>query len=208
MRFLFCFYVGDKSANNNNRITYVTCFVYSQETKHCGAPCHALFFKENERTILRYWVGSWAAICCASCLFTVSSRNSFKITPAKCQIAPYCEFLVFAMATDIAVTIVVGTVELQFKRNHGASLSDTSRGPQKVILTVNKRVRTSEGCSVTRNIFRTFDQLTGAYLGRYLGKCSQFGANKHPLEKALVSEWFIDLSAANHSFSSESRVSF
>ncbi|XP_031640715.1 frizzled [Contarinia nasturtii] len=41
------------------------------ETKNCGAPCHALFFKENERTILRYWVGSWAAVCCASCLFTV-----------------------------------------------------------------------------------------------------------------------------------------
>lgn len=64
----------------NNRITYfIICSSSSQETKHCGAPCHALFFKENERTILRYWVGSWAAICCASCLFTVISSRFSRI---------------------------------------------------------------------------------------------------------------------------------
>lgn len=46
-----------------------------QEEKNCGAPCHAMFFAESERTVLRYWVGSWAALCCASCLFTVSIYN-------------------------------------------------------------------------------------------------------------------------------------
>lgn len=50
-----------------------------QEEKNCGAPCHAMFFAENERTVLRYWVGSWAALCCASCLFTVSARRMFYI---------------------------------------------------------------------------------------------------------------------------------
>ncbi|XP_070071962.1 frizzled isoform X4 [Drosophila takahashii] len=30
-----------------------------------------MFFPERERTVLRYWVGSWAAVCVASCLFTV-----------------------------------------------------------------------------------------------------------------------------------------
>lgn len=59
---------------NDNTISFHS-FPYLQETKNCGAPCHELFFKENERTILRYWVGSWAAICCASCLFTVKLRT-------------------------------------------------------------------------------------------------------------------------------------
>lgn len=46
-------------------------FFYLQEEKNCGAPCYGMFFAESERTVLRYWVGSWAAVCCASCLFTV-----------------------------------------------------------------------------------------------------------------------------------------
>ncbi|XP_037826251.1 frizzled, partial [Lucilia sericata] len=41
------------------------------DKRDCGAPCHAMFFPEKERTVLRYWVGSWAAVCVASCLFTV-----------------------------------------------------------------------------------------------------------------------------------------
>uniref|UniRef100_A0A182W2D4 Frizzled/Smoothened 7TM domain-containing protein n=1 Tax=Anopheles minimus TaxID=112268 RepID=A0A182W2D4_9DIPT len=41
-------------------------------TKDCGAPCNSMFFSENERTVLKYWVGSWAAVCVASCLFTLS----------------------------------------------------------------------------------------------------------------------------------------
>lgn len=45
--------------------------VGGKETRDCGAPCHAMFFPESERTVLRYWVGSWAAVCVASCLFTV-----------------------------------------------------------------------------------------------------------------------------------------
>uniref|UniRef100_A0A1B0AW34 G-protein coupled receptors family 2 profile 2 domain-containing protein n=1 Tax=Glossina palpalis gambiensis TaxID=67801 RepID=A0A1B0AW34_9MUSC len=44
---------------------------FQQDKRDCGAPCHAMFFPEKERTVLRYWVGSWAAVCVASCLFTV-----------------------------------------------------------------------------------------------------------------------------------------
>lgn len=52
-------------------------WVFSLQDLHdCGAPCHAMFFPERERTVLRYWVGSWAAICVASCLFTVSERTT------------------------------------------------------------------------------------------------------------------------------------
>jgi frizzled 1/7 len=40
-------------------------------TKDCGAPCNSLFFNENERTILRYWTGTWAALNCLTSLFTV-----------------------------------------------------------------------------------------------------------------------------------------
>ncbi|XP_055692895.1 frizzled isoform X1 [Lutzomyia longipalpis] len=49
-------------------------------TKDCGAPCHLMFFAESERTVLRYWVASWAAVCCASCLFTVLT---FLIDPSR-----------------------------------------------------------------------------------------------------------------------------
>ncbi|EDW34818.1 GL21009 [Drosophila persimilis] len=45
--------------------------VGGKDLHDCGAPCHAMFFPERERTVLRYWVGSWAAVCVASCLFTV-----------------------------------------------------------------------------------------------------------------------------------------
>ncbi|KAI8116582.1 hypothetical protein FF38_13221 [Lucilia cuprina] len=45
--------------------------VGGKDKRDCGAPCHAMFFPEKERTVLRYWVGSWAAVCVASCLFTV-----------------------------------------------------------------------------------------------------------------------------------------
>lgn len=39
--------------------------------KDCGAPCHMMFFNENERKFSRVWVGTWAILCSASCLFTV-----------------------------------------------------------------------------------------------------------------------------------------
>ncbi|XP_052862707.1 frizzled-like [Anopheles cruzii] len=45
--------------------------VFYKVTKDCGAPCGSMFFSESERTVLKYWVGSWAAVCVASCLFTV-----------------------------------------------------------------------------------------------------------------------------------------
>lgn len=39
--------------------------------KDCGAPCHMMFFDENERKFSRVWIGTWAVLCSASCLFTV-----------------------------------------------------------------------------------------------------------------------------------------
>lgn len=45
--------------------------VAGKVTKDCGAPCKSLFFDETERTILRYWISSWAALSVASCLFIV-----------------------------------------------------------------------------------------------------------------------------------------
>lgn len=39
--------------------------------KNCGAPCHKMFFSENKRQFSRVWIGTWAILCTASCLFTV-----------------------------------------------------------------------------------------------------------------------------------------
>lgn len=39
--------------------------------KDCGAPCHMMYFNETERKFARVWVGTWAMMCLASCLFTV-----------------------------------------------------------------------------------------------------------------------------------------
>lgn len=38
--------------------------------KNCGAPCKKMFF-EKKRPFARIWVGTWAILCAASCLFTV-----------------------------------------------------------------------------------------------------------------------------------------
>lgn len=46
--------------------------VAGKVVKDCGAPCNSLFFEESDRTKLRYWISSWAALSVASCLFTVS----------------------------------------------------------------------------------------------------------------------------------------
>jgi frizzled 1/7 len=45
--------------------------VAGKVVKDCGAPCNSLFFEEGDRTKLRYWISSWAALSVASCLFTV-----------------------------------------------------------------------------------------------------------------------------------------
>lgn len=68
--FLKIFLLFQGFINNTGPLSFLFCFL--QETDDCGAPCHAMFFPESERTVLRYWVGSWAAVCVASCLFTVS----------------------------------------------------------------------------------------------------------------------------------------
>lgn len=39
---------------------------------NCGAPCNEMFFTAGEIKFSRIWIGVWAAICMASCLFTVS----------------------------------------------------------------------------------------------------------------------------------------
>jgi len=38
---------------------------------NCGAPCNEMFFTTSEIKFSRIWIGVWAAICMASCLFTV-----------------------------------------------------------------------------------------------------------------------------------------
>ena len=37
---------------------------------NCGAPCDGMFFNATERRFSRIWVGTWAALCAASCFFT------------------------------------------------------------------------------------------------------------------------------------------
>lgn len=60
-----------------------------------------MFFPERERTVLRYWVGSWAAVCVASCLFTVSNISVFRFSAIHFPLsiryinAPQCQALNF-----------------------------------------------------------------------------------------------------------------
>lgn len=37
---------------------------------NCGAPCEKMFFSERELKFARVWIGTWAALCAASCFFT------------------------------------------------------------------------------------------------------------------------------------------
>ncbi|XP_065073615.1 frizzled-like [Ochlerotatus camptorhynchus] len=79
-------------------------------TKDCGAPCNSMFFSESERTVLKYWVGSWAAVCVASCLFTVltflidSSRFRYPERPivflAICYLIVGCAYVAGLGAGD------------------------------------------------------------------------------------------------------------
>lgn len=39
----------------------------------CGAPCHGMFFDEDQLKFSRRWVGGWAAVCLVSTTFTVAS---------------------------------------------------------------------------------------------------------------------------------------
>lgn len=55
--------------------------VAGKAVKDCGAPCNSLFFDESERTTLRYWISSWAALSVASCLFTVNISHAFHEFP-------------------------------------------------------------------------------------------------------------------------------
>ncbi|XP_047484224.1 frizzled-1-like [Penaeus chinensis] len=43
------------------------------EAADCGAPCHGMFFNEEELRFSRHWVGGWAAVCLASTTFTIAS---------------------------------------------------------------------------------------------------------------------------------------
>ncbi|XP_017472926.1 PREDICTED: frizzled [Rhagoletis zephyria] len=84
--------------------------VGGKELRDCGAPCHAMFFPEKERTVLRYWVGSWAAVCVASCLFTVltflidSSRFRYPeraiVFLAVCYLVVGCAYVAGLGASD------------------------------------------------------------------------------------------------------------
>ncbi|XP_071101266.1 frizzled-2-like [Haliotis cracherodii] len=39
--------------------------------RDCGAPCHDMFFKSDNREFARWWIGVWSCICLTSTLFTV-----------------------------------------------------------------------------------------------------------------------------------------
>lgn len=73
-------------------IAHLSLSISLQDLHDCGAPCHAMFFPERERTVLRYWVGSWAAVCVASCLFTVSNISVFRFSDFPIFLYQFCHF--------------------------------------------------------------------------------------------------------------------
>lgn len=72
--------------------------------KNCGAPCHLMFF-EDRRQFSRVWVGTWAILCTASCLFTVCTflidTNRFRYPERPIIFLSVCYMLV-------AIAYVIG----------------------------------------------------------------------------------------------------
>lgn len=75
--------------------------------KDCGAPCTMMFFSENQRKFSQIWVGTWAVLCSASCLFTVLTfmidTNRFKYPERPIIFLSVCYLMV-------ALAYVVGFV--------------------------------------------------------------------------------------------------
>jgi len=72
------FYMEKKFIYACRLFSYLTVMGYElnfagKSSKDCGAPCNSPFFDESERTTLRYWISSWAAVTAICCLFTVST---------------------------------------------------------------------------------------------------------------------------------------
>lgn len=44
-----------------------------REVVNCGAPCHEMFFNDDEKTFARLWIGTWSILCMLSTLFTVTT---------------------------------------------------------------------------------------------------------------------------------------
>ena len=69
--------------------------------ENCGAPCDGMFFSEQERQFSRVWVGTWAALCAASCFFTfltfLIDTDRFRYTKLKILIfvLQFVQFLIF-----------------------------------------------------------------------------------------------------------------
>lgn len=78
--------------------------VGKQVEKNCGAPCRLMFF-EDRRQFSRVWVGTWAILCTASCLFTVCTflidTNRFRYPERPIIFLSVCYMLV-------AIAYVIG----------------------------------------------------------------------------------------------------
>lgn len=48
-----------------------------KSVRNCGIPCNSLFFSDEDRTSLRYFISGMAALCVLCCLFTVRKRLYF-----------------------------------------------------------------------------------------------------------------------------------
>lgn len=78
-------------------LSYLTVMGYElnfagKSSKDCGAPCNSPFFDESERTTLRYWISSWAAVTAICCLFTVSVTLLFYNNTT--DSLSYCQFII------------------------------------------------------------------------------------------------------------------
>ncbi|KAH3749666.1 frizzled-2-like [Dreissena polymorpha] len=45
--------------------------VGQEDIDNCGAPCKDMFFKDDQRSFARHWIGIWSFVCLASTMFTV-----------------------------------------------------------------------------------------------------------------------------------------
>lgn len=108
--------------------------------KNCGAPCHLMFF-ENRRQFSRVWVGTWAILCTASCLFTVCTflidTNRFRYPERPIIFLSVCYMLV-------AIAYVIGflagdgiSCREPYKNKHGIVTESTiTQGTKNELCTI------------------------------------------------------------------------
>lgn len=108
--------------------------VGNKKVPDCGAPCNGMFFSKDEKNFARLWIGTWATLCCLSCLFTVMTflidTDRFRYPERPIIFLSVCYLMV-------AITYVVGWSAGDNISCRGPFMTDISgtRSPNITVIT-------------------------------------------------------------------------